>query len=98
MMFFDGNTFWFLFGVIFVVIAFAFKAFAEDRGWIMSWWKWLLTSLWYLLFIMTIYAWGTLTGEGFSGAGFNTFLFGGFICLILGVGLWRLLGLKPKEA
>ena len=33
-MFFNGPLFWFLNGIIFVVIVFALKAFAEDKGWV----------------------------------------------------------------
>ena len=96
-MFFNGNTFWFLNGIIFVVIVFALKAFAEDKGWAMSWWKWLLTGIWYLIFSTGFYAWGTLIGENFPMPGFRFFLFNTFISLILGVGLWRLLTIKPKN-
>lgn len=95
-MFFNGNTFWFLNGIIFVVIVFALKAFAEDKGWAMPWWKWLLASVWYLIFCTGFYAGGTLAGENFPMPGFRLFLVDMFISLILGVGLWRLLSFKPK--
>ena len=97
-MFFNGNVFWLINGILLVLIVFAVKYFAEDRGWIMIWWKWLLTGIWYLIFTMSFYAWGTLIGENFPGAGFYTLLTGLFICVILGVGLWRLLSAKPKSA
>lgn len=97
-MFFNGNAFWLINGILLVLIVFGVKYFAEDRGWVMTWWKWLLTGIWYLIFTTSFYAWGTLIGENFSGAGFRTFLAGLFISVILGVGLWRLLGIKPKSA
>lgn len=97
-MFFNGPLFWFLSGIIFVVIAFGFKAFAEDRGWVLNWWKWLLTGIWYLIFCTGFYAWGTFIGENFAAAGFRTFLLFFFISLILGVVLWRILAAKPKTA
>lgn len=91
MMFFNGNIFWFLMGLLFVVVAGGFKVFAEDLGWKLTWWKWLLSVVWYLGFFgMSFYAWGTFVGEGFPGAGFKLFLLGFFISIILGVGLWRL--------
>ena len=96
-MFFNGSIFWFLNGIIFVVIIFAFKAFAEDKGWVLTWWKWLLSGLWYLIFSLSFYAWGTLIGENFPDAGFKMFLVGFFISVILGVGLWRVLAHKPKS-
>ncbi len=96
-MFFNGNTFWFLNGIIFVVIVFGLKTFAEDKGWGMNWWKWLLSGIWYLIFSTGFYAWGTLTGENFPLAGFYTFLLFFVISIILGVGLWRLLALQPQS-
>jgi hypothetical protein len=95
-MFFNGNTFWFLNGIIFVVIVFALKAFAEEKGWAMNWWKWLLSGIWYLIPFLSFYAWGTFIGENFPLPGFYTFLTGFVISVILGVGLWRLLSAKPK--
>jgi hypothetical protein len=97
-MFFDGNIFWLLNGVILTVVALWFKDFAEGKGWAMTWWKWLLTGIWYLIFTTSFYAWGTLIGENFPGAGFKFFLLGFFVSLILGVGLWRLLAAGSKKA
>lgn len=96
-MFFNGNAFWLINGILLVLIVFAVNYFAEDRGWIMSWWKWLLMGIWYLIFSTSFYAWGTLIGENFPGAGFWTLLSGLFVSVILGVGLWRLLGINPKS-
>ena len=95
-MFFDGNFFWFLMGIIFLVIMAGFKAFAEDRGWVMTWWKWLLVLLWNAIFLMSFYAWGTLIGEREGGAGVKIALTGLFVCLVLGVGLWRLFETKQR--
>jgi hypothetical protein len=97
-MFWDGNLFWFLMGIIFVLVAAGFKAFAEDRGWVLNWWKGLLAALWYWILMLSFYAWGTLTGENEGSAGIKVFLLGLFISVILGVGLWRLLAIKTKDA
>lgn len=97
-MFWDGNFFWFLMGLIFVLVAFAFKAFAEDRGWVLTWWKGLLAAIWYWIPMLSFYAWGTLAGENEASAGFKFFLFGLVITIILGVGLWRLLAAKPTTS
>ena len=48
--FIDSNLFWMLMGMLFILICFAFKAFVEDRGWPMTWWKWVLSIAWYCLF------------------------------------------------
>ena len=97
-MFFNGNVFWFIMGVIGVLVGLGFKAFAEDRGWVLNWWKWLLSIIWYSFFSLSILAWGTLIGENEAGAGFRMFLFGLVVCLILGVGLWRLLAANAKDS
>lgn len=97
-MFLNGGLFWFLMGTIFVLIAAAFKAFADDRGWVITWWKGLIALLVYAFFVLAFYGWGTLIGENEAGAGFRFFLLGLFITLIIGVGLWRLLTSKPKGA
>lgn len=93
-MFFNGNIFWFLMGIIFVLIAAGFKAFADDKGWVITWWKALLAFIWYVIFTFSFYAYGTLLGENEGSAGFKLLILGLFICLILGVALWRILPQK----
>jgi hypothetical protein len=95
-MFWDGNIFWFLMGLIFVLVAAGFKAFAEDKGWVLNWWKGLLAVIWYWIPMLTIYAAATLAGENEASAGWKFLLFGLVVSIILGVGLWRLLAAKPK--
>ncbi len=97
-MFLNGSLFWYMMGIIFVVIAFAFKAFVEDRGWVLTWWKGLIAVVTYTIFSLSLYAWGTLVGENESGAGFKFFLLGLFVTLVLAVVLWRFLSAKPKNA
>ena len=96
-MFFDSNLFWFLMGIIFVLIAAGFKVYADEKGWVISWWKALLAFIWYLIFTMSFYAYGVLMGENEGSAGFKLLLLGLFICLIYGVGLWRLIAHKSSE-
>jgi hypothetical protein len=95
-MFFTSGFFWFLMGIIAIFVAKGFKAFAEEQGWELNWWKWLLSILWYGIFSLSFLSWGTLLGENEVGAGWKLGLFTLFIALILGVGLWRLLAAKPK--
>ena len=94
---FDSNFFWILWGVVLVLVGAGFKTFAEDQGWKLTWWKWVLSVLWYGLFTINFYAYGTLAGENEGSAGFRLMLFGLFISLILAVGLWRLLVLGSKD-
>jgi len=95
-MFLETEVFWLLMGVVLVLVAFAFKAFAEDRGWKLTWWKGFLGVLWYVMFSLNFYAYGTLVGENESSAALKLFLFGLFVLAILGVGLWRLMSWKPQ--
>ena len=93
-MFFDSKIFWFLMGMLFVLVAAVFRGFARDRDWNLRWWKVILGLVWYALFLLSFYAWGTLAGENEGDAGIKILLLGLFICLISGVGLWRLLAKK----
>ena len=95
-MFFTGGLFWFLMGLLAVLVGAGFKAFADQKGWTLNWWKWTLSILWYIIFSISFYAWGTLIGEMEGMAGFWIWLVGMVISLILGVGLWRLLSAKSK--
>ena len=49
-------------------------------------------------FSLSFYSYGTLAGENEGGAGFKLMPLILFICLILGVGLWRLMAWSPKGA
>ena len=93
-MFFNSGIFWFLMGILFVLVAAGFRAFARDRGWIVSWWKGVLAIAWYGLFMLSFYAWGTLIGENEGAAGFRILILGLFICLVTGIILWRLMAAK----
>lgn len=97
-MFFNGNIFWFLNGILFLVVAAGFNAFAKEKGWEITWWKWVLSAIWYLVFSLSFYTGGTFRGENFPGAGLRALLLGVFISLVLGVGLWRVWAAKPKGA
>lgn len=93
-----GNFFWIVTGILFVVVALGFKSFADERGWVLNWWKGLLAVVWYTIFTVSIYAGGILIGENENGAGIKMIIFGTFITLILGAGLWRVMLLAPKKA
>ena len=86
-----GGPFWFLMGVVFVVVAAGFHVFARDRGWVVTWWKALLAVLWYAILSTSFFAWGTLIGENEASAGLKLFLIGLFISIVFGVALIRLM-------
>ncbi len=97
-MFFNSSLFWFLMGIVFVLVAAAFQAFARDRGWRIVWWKVLLALLCYGIFMMSFYAWGTLMGENEGIAGLKILYFGLFISIFLGAVTWRLLSNPSKKS
>lgn len=91
-----GGPFWFVMGMVFVLVAAAFRAFANDRGWALNWWKSLLAIAWYAILSTSFFAWGTLIGENEASAGFKLFLIGIFVSIVFGVGLVRLLAHSSK--
>jgi len=93
-----GGPFWFLMGVIFVLVASAFRTFVRDRGWVFTWWKGLLAVLWYAVLCLSLFAWGTLIGEGEAGAGFKLFLIGLFVTIVFGVALLRNFAHRPHPS
>lgn len=88
----NTGVYWFLMGMLTVVVAAGLRAFAARRGWVMTWWKWVLAALWYGVFGVTLLTLGTLAGEGEGQAGLRIALLGLFVCAVLGVGLWRVFG------
>ena len=67
---------------------------AKDLGLQMSWWKWLLSSLWYLLLLFLLFAAFTFIGEGEAAAGWKTVGISVVLLVILGAGLVRVLKAK----
>ena len=90
-MFFESNLFWFLMGMLSILVFVGFNYFAEDRGWKMNWWKWILAIIWWGIFSVSFYAWGTMVGEDEAGAGLWLLAVGMFVCVVYGVILWRIL-------
>ena len=88
---FDSGLFWFVEGILFVVVILAVRAWAQDRGLPMPIWKWVLFLLWVALAGFTIAFVGTSFGEGEPVAATRGGLLFGLISIIAGVGLWRVL-------
>jgi hypothetical protein len=93
----NTGPFWFVMGILTVVVAAGLRAFASRRGWAMTWWKWALAACWYALFSISFLVVGTLVGENEPGAGLRIGGLGLFVCAVLGVGLWRVLGHSPER-
>ena len=69
-------------------------AWAKSLELNMNWWKWLLSGLWYCLFLFLLAAGFTFIGEGEAAAGWKVLGFSVVIVIILGVGLVRVLRSK----
>jgi hypothetical protein len=67
---------------------------AKDLGLRMTWWKWLLAAIWYVLFLFLFFAAFTFMGEGEPIAGWRTLGISTVILVILGAGLVRILKSK----
>ena len=66
-------------------------AWAKDLGLRMNWWKWLLSTLWYTLLLMLVFAAFTFIGEGEPVAGWKTLGIAVVLMVILGAALARLI-------
>ena len=91
MQIFNSGLFWFVEGILFVVVVLAVRAWATDRALAMPIWKWSLFILWTALAGFTIAFVGTSFGEGEPVAATRGGLLFGLISIITGVGLWRVL-------
>ena len=69
-------------------------SWVKDLGLKMKWWKWLLSAIWYLLFLFLFFAAFTFIGEGEALAGWKTLGISVVILVILGAGLVRILKSK----
>lgn len=64
---------------------------ARDLRLRMTWWKWVLAAVWFILLDFFVLLAFTMIGEGETGAGMKMLFVFGIIMFILGVGLARLL-------
>jgi len=78
-----------------VIIAAIF--WAKDLGLHMNWWKWLLSAFWYFMLLLLLFAAFTFIGEGEPAAGWRATGISVFVMMVLGLGLIRLLRMKPKD-
>ncbi len=98
MHFFNSGLFWFLEGIFVCLVVIGFKAWMEDRGVPLPFWKWILIGIWILLFSFAIAFVGTNIGEGEMNAALIGGIIFGLLSVITGVGLWRLLMKNKKKA
>ena len=81
----------FLTGLFSVPVIIGAVAWLRDAGLQMNWWKWMLTAIWYVLFLLLVFAAFTFMGEGEISAGWRTIGVSVFIMVLLGTGLVRLI-------
>lgn len=97
MSFFTGGLFWFIEGVLFCIAFAGLKAWTEDRGIPMAFWKWLLALLWVLFFGFTLAFVGTSIGENEAPAALRGGILFGALAVISFFVLWRFLGFGLKR-
>ncbi len=87
-----STTIWaFIIGALLGLVITGAVAWVKDMGLRMTWWKWLLASVWYLMLLFFVLAAFTFIGEGEKGAGFKLLGALTVVMSILGVGIYRLL-------
>ena len=81
----------FLVGLLTGAVMVGAHSWTNSLGLKMSWWKWLLGAMWYILLLFLIFAAFTFMGEGEALAGWKTLGFSAVLMVILGAGLVRIL-------
>ncbi len=91
---------WIFVGAVSVLVVLGANEWFKDAGIVMTWWKWLIAAIWYILTLMALAAPFTLMGEGESAAGWKLLLFSLPILIILAFVVLRILqiGKVSKEA
>ena len=92
-------VFAFIVGLLTGAVVVGATSWAKSLGLRMSWWRWLLSALWYTLLLFLLFAAFTFMGEGEVAAGWKTIGISLVILVILGAGLARILlaGRKHRE-
>ena len=84
-------VFWIIMGLVYSMTIAGAPLWAEDLGLHMTWWKWVLATLWYVLLSFTFAASFTLLGEKEPGAWYKFLGFHLIITIIFGVIVWSLI-------
>jgi hypothetical protein len=89
---------WIIFGATSVLVVLGALEWFKDAGISMTWWKWLVAAMWYILALMIFAAPFTLMGEGEAQAGWKLLLFSIPVLVVTGFVLYRILLLgKAKK-
>lgn len=84
-------VFWIIMGFVYSMTIAGAPLWAEDLGLQMTWWKWILVALWYVLLSFTFAGSFTLLGEKEPGAWYKFLGFHLIITIIFGVIVWSLI-------
>jgi len=84
-------AFWIVMGLIYALAIAGARVWAQDLGLHMTWWKWGLATVWYILLNIGIASGFTLIGEKEPRAGWAILTTILIVMIVLGVGLSRLL-------
>ncbi len=88
---FNSGLFFFVEGILFVFAVYGFRIWMEDRGVVMTWWKWVLTICWLAVLCVTVAFVGTAIGELEYEAASKSAMIFGLTVIVTGVVLWRIL-------
>jgi hypothetical protein len=83
--------FWIAMGLICVLAFAGASVWAQDLGLYMTWWKWVLTALWYCIVSIGVAVGFTLIGEKEPRAGWYFLGASVIAAILLGAGLWLVL-------
>jgi len=86
-----NTLFWIILGLLYAFIFISAKIWAKDLGLKMNWKKWIATIIWFVFLTLVIGAAFTLFGEGESQAAWYFIGIFGFISVVLGVIVWRII-------
>ncbi len=84
----------FIVGLLTGAVVVGAVTWAKELGLKMTWWKWLLSALWYLMMLFLLFAAFTFIGEGEPAAGWKILGISVVLLVILGAGLARVLKSK----
>ena len=91
MSFFASGTFWFIEGILAILVLIGFKTWMEDRRTPMPFWKWAVLCVWLVIVGFTIAFIGTSIGENEIVAAKKGGIIFSVVCVITGAGGWQLL-------
>ena len=81
----------FIVGLLTVLVIVGAVIWFEDLKLKMTWWKWTLAGIWYVLLMFFILASFTFIGEGEAAAGWKSLAAEAVLMVVLGAGLFRIL-------